>query len=159
MKKLFWINGVVMILFSGAVMAQAWGDGPFGYPSDSRQYRQFLEDTKEKHGLIYGYYPDFFSDKSRPRYWLTPEEEGHYIAGFTQKPFPTLPDMTMHKEPLVPDSTGILMSVPSNIPSEEKIPPVKSQSDEEKKPRINDSQDLDRVIKEHIWITPDWVNQ
>jgi hypothetical protein len=66
---------------------------PFAFASEGsilikdRSYDEAYssKENRLKFKKKYGYYPYFFSDKSRKRYSSTPAEKGHYILGLTQE--------------------------------------------------------------------------
>ncbi len=117
------------------------------------KYQRFLEQNKEKYRMIHGYYPYFFSSAGRSHHWYSAEEKGHYILGERQNAYPTIPDIIVAKrnsEAL--DSSGILISLPSvKEKAKEEIVMIKEEPQKVTIERVNDSQDLPAVIKQHKW--------
>ena len=125
--------------------------------ADNAAYQKFWDEHKKIHALLHGNSPYYFSNAARPRFWSTPEEQGHYVLGYLDKPLPELPEILESPDAVVVTPPAILIAsskklipAPAQM-SKKETATVSPASSQVITPRINDSQDIPRVIEEHQW--------
>jgi len=142
MKKI-----LLMISFLGTLTGQAAAQSSLSYGPASSQ--PAMEDLQAKHDIIYGYAPNFLT-RSGGRYSSTAEQEGHYVLGSGEQwPVPYMPDILVPSESATAvEGPDVLVSPPRKRLVQEDVP-AKPQT--ARAPRVNDSQDIQKVIDEHRW--------
>ncbi len=114
----------------------------------------FSRESQKQRDLIYGNAPAL-SREARP-ISKTAEQEGHYVAGVSERS-PRFPEVA--PEPSEPTqvasnpSAGVLIAVPrtQRVLEEEPRPTTRAN---QRSAQVNDSQSLEQTVEEHKWTLP-----
>jgi hypothetical protein len=100
---------------------------------------------------LHGYYPKELTEGINQQFSFTPEEAGHYILGQSDFSYRYQPTFTETVPTTAADSTRVLVSTARVVHIQEtQIVPAHNNHP----PRIDDSQDIPKVIEQHPWDIP-----